>query len=108
MLYNFDIIAIYILLYLEPEMWKLNTIVVPQIMAHWEDVAYSSLRYDIPKVKGIKEKHKDDPRKCCRELFIDWLSTENGINPKTWETLLKQLKEVPDLAASVESIAERI
>ena len=101
-------LLLHFVIHIEPEMWKLNTIVVPLIVAHWEDVAYSSLRYDIHKVNEIKGKHKDDPRKCCRELFIDWLSTENGINPKTWETLLKQLKQVPDLAASVESITEKI
>ena len=92
--------------HVEPEMWQLNNIVVPLIMAHWEDVAYA-LRYDILTVNGIGAKH-NDPTKCCKELFKDWLSTNRGIGPKTWETLLKQLKEVADLAASLEKIKEEL
>ena len=75
-------------------------------MAHWEDVAYNSLHYDIPKVEGIEAKHKGVPKKCCQELLKDWLSTDHGVGPKTWETLLKQLKEVPELTASVENIVK--
>ena len=77
-------------------------------MAHWEDVAYSSLHYDIPIVDGIKETHRGDPRKCCQELLKDWLTTKHGVGPKTWETLLKQLEVVPELAASVEKIKEQL
>jgi len=89
-------------------MWKLTKIVVPQIMAHWEDVAYTSLHYGIPAVEAIEAKHKGDPKKCCQDLLKDWLSTENGVGPKTWEVLLKQLKEVPELAASVEHIMKQL
>ena len=89
-------------------MWQLNKFVVPQIKAHWEDVAYNSLHYDIPIVDGIKEKHKNDPKKCCQELLKDWLSTDRGVGPRTWETLLKQLKEVPELTASVENITKQL
>ena len=91
-----------------PEMWQVNKIVVPLIMAYWEDVAYNSLRYDIPTVEGIKATHNGDPKKCCQELLRNWLSTERGVGPKTWETLLKHLKEVPELAASVEEIKKQL
>ena len=89
-------------------MWQVSEIVVPLIMAHWRDVAYNSLYYDIPTVKRIDATHNGDPRKCCLKLFIDWLSTNHGVGPKTWETLLKQLKEVPELNASVEWIKKRL
>ena len=89
-------------------MWQVNKFVVPQIMAHWEDVAYNSLRYNIPAVAGIRTKYQGDPRKCCKALFEDWLSTDHGVGPKTWETLLKQLKEVEELTASVEKISEQL
>ena len=88
-------------------MWQLNKIVVSQIVAFWKDVAYS-LRYGIPIVDAIKVKHKDDPKSCCQELLEDWLSTEHGMRPKSWETLLRQLKEVSELAASVEHITEQL
>ena len=87
-------------------MWQLNEIVVQRVMACWEDIAYTSLRYDIPVVEGIKAKHKDDPRMCCQELFKDWLSTEHGVSPKTWKKFLDQLTKVPQLTKSVEDIME--
>ena len=80
---------------------------VPRVKAYWEDVAYS-LRFGIHEVEGIKGTHKDDTKKCCQRLLITWLSTNNGINPKTWETLLKQVKEVEELTASVENILEQL
>ena len=76
-------------------------------MAHWEDVAYS-LHYDIPTVDGIDAKQKSDPKKCCQQLLKDWLSTDHGVGPKTWDTLLKQLKEVPELMASIEIIKKQL
>ena len=89
-------------------MWQLNKFVVPLIMAHWEDVAYNSLHYDIPTVDGIGAKHKNDPKKCCQELLKHWLITDSGVGPKIWQTLLKQLEEVPELATSVEKIMEQL
>ena len=89
-------------------MWQLNKIVVPQIMDYWEDVAYSSLHYDIPQVKAIKATHRGDPKRCCQELLEDWLSTDSGIGPRIWEILLKQLKEVPELTASVDNIMKQL
>ena len=88
----------------EPEMWKINMIVVPLIMTSWENVAYS-LRYRIEEVEAIKLKYKEDPEKCCKELFVNWLSTHNGICPKTWKTLLNALKTgVFGLTAATEKI----
>lgn len=89
-------------------MWQLNTIVVRKIMARWDEVAYTSLHYDIPIVEAIERKHKGDPKNCCQELFKDWLSTGNGIAPKTWEKLLEQLKKIPELLASVEDIMKEL
>ena len=99
---------VYCCIILEPEMWKLYKIVVPQIMPHWEDIAYISLHYDIPIVDAIGEKHKNDPKKCCQELLKRWLSSNSEVDPKTWKTLLKQLKEVEGLTASVEEIQKKI
>ena len=89
-------------------MWQLCKIVVPQIMPHWEDVAYISLHYDMATVERIEASHKGDSKKCSKALLKDWLSTNNGVGPKTWETLLKQLKEVEELTASVEEIQKKI
>ena len=88
-------------------MRDINKIVVPKIQAEWEDVAYA-LHYKIPTVKGIKAKCNDNPKKCCKELFTDWLSTDHGVGPKTWSTLLDKLKEVEDLAAARDEIMDEL
>ena len=91
--------------FVEPEMFQLYKIVVPKIMAHWEEVAYISFHCDQPKVEAIEAKHKSDPKKCCQELIKHWMQTENS---KTWETLLKQLNEVDELTAIGEEILKQL
>ena len=88
-------------------MGDINEIVIPRVEAKWEDVAYA-LRYKISEVQGIQAKHKDDPKRCCRELFINWLSTDHGVGPKTWSTLLEKLKEVGDLVAATDEIEKEL
>ena len=63
-------------------------------------MAYA-LEYEIPCVERINGDYKDS-RKCCQELLKNWLNTENGAKPKTWETLLVRLKEVEELASVCE------
>ena len=84
-------------------MFELIKFVIPRIAAEWEDVAFC-LHYNITTVEGIRQKYRDDPKRCCRELFKDWLSTHNGIAPKTWSTLLREIKEVDGLQSAVEGI----
>ena len=91
--------------YLEPEMKDINKIVVPRIQAEWEDVAFA-LRYEISRVDAIKANNKDNSKKCCKELFINWLSTKHGVGPKTWSTLIKELKEISDLEETIKEIEE--
>ena len=88
-------------------MIELTRIVILRIQPDWEDVAYA-LRYEISVVEKIRQKHKDDRRKCCRELFIDWLLTSHGAKPKIWATLLDNLKEVVLLVAATEEIMEEL
>jgi len=92
---------------LEPEMSDLIRIVIPRIKAEWEDVAFA-LRFKIETVKAIMSKHKGDPKKCCRELLMDWLSTHHGVSPKTWSVLLKNLKQVEELVKVTEEIIKEL
>lgn len=87
-------------------MGDLIKFVIPRIKAHWEDVAYVALGYDIQRVEAIKQ--KNDVKGCCRELFKDWLTTEHGIKPKTWSTLLSQLREVEELTQATDKIKEEM
>ena len=88
-----------IIIYAVPEMFDLSKIVIPNIMNHWEYVA-EAFRYKLPTIAAIKEKEHGDPKKCCREFFKDWLTTNNGAKagPKVWSTLLKVLKEIDEIS----------
>ena len=86
-------------------MGDLNKIVIPKTQVEWEDIAYA-LCYEIGTVRGIRAKHNNNPRKCCKELFEDWLSTDHGVGPKTWLTLLDKLKEIEILTAATDEIMD--
>ena len=91
-------------------MFDLTKIVIPKIMTKWEYVA-EALRYDLATIRTIKEKQREDSKQCCREFFIDWLTTNNGAKagPKVWSTLLDTLKEVDEIADDItEDIIEKI
>ena len=94
-------------MFLEPIMHHLNTIAIPKLAAEWESVAYA-LRYGIPIVQRIRSNHHGDAKKCCNKLFEDWLSTGNGVEPKTWDTLLSKLKEIVELDAVTNEIKEKL
>ena len=87
----------------KPKIWPIIKIVIPKIKARWVDVAYS-LQYDISAVTAFMSSGEDG----CRNLFTDWLSTNNGVTPKTWRTLLDRIKDVTDLQAVAEKIEEQI
>ena len=88
-------------------MADLLVIVIPLIQAEWEDVAYV-LRYNIPMVDAISEKHNNNPFKCCRELLKDWLKSDRGLSPKNWHTLLNTIGLLPNLAAAKENIISKL
>ena len=83
-------------------MFDLMKIVIPEIMNEWEYIAYA-LRYNLATIKAIKEKKREDPKKCCEEFFKDWLTTDNGAKagPKVWSTLLNTLKELNEISAGI-------
>ena len=84
-------------------MHDLNRIVVPQVSAQWEDIAYA-LQYDIPTVENISVRCKENPTKCSKELFKNWLATNSGAKPKIWQTLIYKLKEIEELCGVTEII----
>ena len=86
-------------------MHDLNRIVVPKVSAQWEDIAYA-LQYDIPAVENINLKCNGNPTKCCKEMFKNWLATDNGAKPKIWQTLMDKLKEIEELCGVTEDIME--
>ena len=100
--------CICISLAIEPNMGQLCKIVIPKVMAQWKDIAYISFNYDVPKVRAIEENHKGDSKKCCQQLFEDWMCTNRTGDSKTWKSLLTQLKQIEDLTVVVERISEEL
>ena len=84
-------------------MHQVVKVVVPKIASHWKAVAYN-LHYDVARVRIIQEQCRDDPEQCACELFMYWLQSSEGLGPRSWETLLSVLKEIPKLTAVRESI----
>ena len=80
-------------------MFDLTKIVIPKIMNKWEYVA-EAFRYDLTIIETIKEREHGDVKKCCREFFKDWLTTNNGakVGPKVWSTLLDILQETDEIS----------
>ena len=92
-------------------MRDLTKIVIPRIMNQWEYVA-EALYYDIAVIIAIKQKKRSEgPKECCREFFIDWLTTKNGdkAGRKVWSTLINALNEVNEIATEiVEDIVQEV
>ena len=91
---------------LEPQMRDIVIFVIPKIKASWKNIA-CVLQYDIQVVKAIGQNHQN-VEECCQELFEDWLTTDYGVQPKTWSTLLTHLKKLEELAAAVEAVEEKL
>ena len=88
-------------------MKDLIIIVIPLLKGEWEDVAFL-LNYKATTINGIKQSYHDDPKKCCRALFMDWLETNRGVSPKDWGTLLNNVAESKDFTKTVEDILEQL
>ena len=89
------------LLLSEPQMRELISIVIPKIKPQWESLAYC-MGYNIQEVRGFKT-NKD----CCISLFDNWLSTNHGPKPKTYQTLLKHIKKIDELTAAASDEIEK-
>ena len=81
--------------------------VIPKIAADWETVAYF-LKFEPARVKIIKKDCLNNQEECCREIFIHWLDSKEGIRPKTWEKLIETLSNITELAAATEQIKKHL
>ena len=83
-------------------MFHLTKIVISKIKHKWEYVA-DALYYDLATIECIRVKGNNDPKECCRELFKDWLTTNNGMKagPKMWSTLFTALKNVDEISSDI-------
>ena len=85
----------------------MHKVVIPEVSYCWRTVA-DYLEYPVAMKKEIEERQRGDPRKCCAELMEDWLTSDRGVGPKTWDKLVSVLKEVGELSSSVTTIEQRL
>ena len=83
----------------------LHEIVIPRITADWNIVA-DYLEYEVEYKRLIKERCQNEPVKCCVELLEDWLSSDRGVSPKSWQTLIKALRGIKSLTVETEKIIQ--
>ena len=93
--------------HVEIKILELLKIVIPKIAAHWDTLAYF-LEFKVSRVEIIRKKHSNDPEESCKEVFIHWLTSDEGITPKTWGVLLKTLKDIKKLTAATEQIEKEL
>ena len=88
----------------DAKMWELIQFVIPKIKAHWKDLAYC-MRYSPEEIEGFR-KDSQDLKECCEKLFVNWLTTHHGPTPKTYQTLLGNIKKVVELKDDCKQIEE--
>ena len=64
------------------QMHELNKIVIPKIMAQWEDLAFC-MRYKPKEVESFRA-DSHDVKQCCKKLLINWITTDHGPKPKLY------------------------
>ena len=88
-------------------MHELNEIVIPKMKAYWEDLAYA-MSYSIAEVEAFDKEAKGDLHESCEKLFVNWLTTSHGPEPKTYETLLNHIRKIDTLTAESEAIEKKL
>ena len=88
-------------------MERLHQLVIPNVAAEWKMVA-DYLDFTLLLIKTIEQQCRNDPIKCCTELFREWLSSDYGVGPKTWSTLIKTLKGITQLSTVTKEIEQKL
>ena len=88
-------------------MKHLTNLVLPKIAAYWKIVAIN-LEFKNSTIKIIQQKERDDPENCCLEMLTKWVTTDHGVGPKTWDTLLCTLKEIKKLTNACNEIEKEL
>ena len=84
----------------------MHKVVIPEVSYCWRTIA-DYLDYPLAKKREIEDRQRGDPYNCCAELMEDWLTSDRGVSPKSWHTLVSVLKEVKGLSTvSVNSIEQ--
>ena len=77
-----------------------------KVMAKWRNLAFCMI-YKVEEVNAIR-RDSQDFKECCEKLFENWLTTDHGLTPKTYKTLLNHIKEVEMLTPASEEIEKEL
>ena len=78
----------------------IRKLVIPKISAQWESLA-ASLQLEA-QVAEIKVKNGGDQKKCCIDMIENWITSDRGVDPKTWPVLLQAIARTsPELANNI-------
>ena len=86
----------------------MRKLVIPKVSAQWESLA-DSLQLEAPHIAEVKKRCGGDQKKCCVDMIEDWISSDGGVNPKTWPVLLQAIARTsPELATVANDIKEAL
>ena len=91
-----------ILFLIDVQIFELSEYVIPRVMGKWDRLAFC-MRYEPSEVEAFR-RDSQDINQCCIKLFSNWLETNHGPTPKTYQTLLNYIKRINDLTAASEVI----
>ena len=79
--------------------------VIPRICAKWEQVC-EHLQYSTAIKNMIGRTNGGLPSECCTALLKDWITTDNGVKPKTYEKFIEVLSQISSLAMVTKQIKQ--
>ena len=87
-------------------MHELTQVVIPNIMAKWEALAYC-MRYKLGDVEAFRE-DSWNTKECCNKLLVNWITTNHDPQPKTYQVLLNYIDKVDDLTVASKAIKKKL
>ena len=86
----------------------IRKLVIPKILSHWESLA-DSLQLEASYIAEVKKRCGGDQKKCCIDMIESWISSDRGVDPKTWPVLLQAIARTsPELASVANNTKEEL
>jgi len=85
----------------------LNKLVFDKIAPYWKKIA-DSLEFDIPVIRSIEKRCLKDDYECCDGVLRDWISSDHGLQPKTWKTFITALQDTKQFATLAPVIEKQL
>ena len=87
------------------DMELVSKYIVPHVSEQWETLC-EHLQYSTAVKNIISRTSEGSHDKCCTALLRDWVTSDNGMKPKTWEKLIEVLSEISSLAMVTKEIKQ--